>query len=196
MRRATTMLAALALLSPATALAAEGHGFVLSEHGFYILDFLVLIGLLVWFAKKPMKAWLEERAKQIQKEIDEARRMREAAEAKLREYEQKLSALEAEQKKILDAFVEAGEREKQRIVSEAESAANKMLADAERRIEQEAKRLQEALEHEAVDLAVGMSETVIRKRLEPTVQQRMVTDYIAGLEAMDGKADKAVFSNV
>lgn len=189
----------LVLLSPAlapAALAAEGHGFVFSEHGFYIIDFALLVGVLVWAAKKPVKSWLTERAKLIQREIDEARALHEAAQARLVEYEQKLAALEAEQQKILASFVEAGEREKARIVSEAEAAATKLVADAERRIGQESKRLQEALEHEAVELAVAMSETVIRKRLEPTAQQRMITDYIAGLESMDGKARADVFANL
>lgn len=192
-----TLAIALALLTPATALAAEGHGFVWSEHGLYIIDFLVLVFIIVWFARKPMKGWLEERARLVQHEIEEARKLRLAAQERLQEYEKRLSALEEEQKKILGEFVAAGERERDRIIREAEQTALKMVADAERRIGQEGKRLQEALEHEAVELAIGMSETVIRQRLKPDVQQRMITDFIAGLESADslGSAGKDVFTN-
>lgn len=192
------LLFALALLTPATALAAGGHGFEWSVHGLYIIDFLVLLALIVWVARRPMKAWLEERARQVQQEIEEARKLRVAAEERLTEYERRLAALEVEQKRILDDFVTAGERERDRIIREAEQTARKMVADAERRISQEGKRLQEALEHEAVDLAVSMSEAVIRQRLKPDVQQRMITDYIAGLESGDvmrGRSGKDVFTN-
>ncbi|GMV43149.1 MAG: hypothetical protein AMXMBFR64_48650 [Myxococcales bacterium] len=192
------LLFALALLTPATALAAGGHGFEWSVHGLYIIDFLVLLAIIVWFARRPMRVWLEERAKQVQHEIEEARKLRVAAEERLTEYERRLAALEVEQKRILDDFVTAGERERDRIIREAEQTARKMVADAERRIGQEGKRLQEALEHEAVDLAVSMSEAVIRQRLKPDVQQRMITDYIAGLESGDvmrGRSGKDVFTN-
>jgi hypothetical protein len=37
-----------------------------------------------------------------------------------------------------------------------------------------------------------MSETIVRERLRPDVQQRMIADYISGLETMD---DSHVFAN-
>jgi F-type H+-transporting ATPase subunit b len=192
MRLFRTTLAAALVVAPSFALASEGHGFVWSEHGLYILDFLILAGILYWFARKPIKAFLEERSRLVAHEILEARKLREAAAARLAEYETRLAALEAERTRILESFVEDGERERDRIIRDAEVATQKMVADAERRITQEARRLEQALEHEAVELAVSMSETIVRERLRPDVQQRMIADYISGLETMD---DSHVFAN-
>jgi ribonucleoside-diphosphate reductase alpha chain len=150
MRLFRTTLAAALVVAPSFALASEGHGFVWSEHGLYILDFLILAGILYWFARKPIKAFLEERSRLVAHEILEARKLREAAAARLAEYETRLAALEAERTRILESFVEDGERERDRIIRDAEVATQKMVADAERRITQEARRLEQALEHEAV----------------------------------------------
>ena len=183
---------ALACLTPATALAAEGHGFEWQVHGLYILDFLVLVGLLYWFGRKGVKSFLEERSRVIAHEITEAQKLREKAEAKLQEYEGRLAALEAERKRIVEAFVEDGERERDRIIREAEKSAEKMVRDAERRVTQETKRLEQALEREAIELAITMGESLVKSRLTAEAQGRIVGDYVAGLESMD---KKDVFAN-
>lgn len=179
-----------ALLLPSVALAG---GFNFYEHGFYLIDFLILVGILLYALKKPIKAFLQNRHDTVVKELDEAKQLREAAKAKLDEYESRLADLEAEKQRIVAEFVQAGERERDRILSEANKAVVRIAADAERRAEQESKRLSEMLQNELIAQVVSTSEELVNQRMDASAQRRLVDESIAAID--DSKTELAEARN-
>ena len=59
------------------------------------------------------------------------------------------------------------------------------MKDAERRIEGEARRLQSALEEEAVQLAVTLVEKTAKERMDAALQARLVEESIQVIENLD-----------
>jgi len=176
----TTALCFVAISSPALA-----GGFVLAEHGFYLVDFIIIAYAIKKFGSKPLHNFLVNRRDSVSRELDEAKKLHEAAKLRLEEYEAKLNALEDEKEAIRKGFVAVAEKEKARIIEEAEAQATRMVADAKVRIDQEAAKLTRALEEEAVELAMNMASTKITAALTPSKQQALLGDAITTLESLD-----------
>ncbi|MFT5429798.1 MAG: F-type H+-transporting ATPase subunit b [Myxococcota bacterium] len=169
------------------ALLSGGHGPSFNIEGFYAINFLVFVGFLVWKLKGPLAAFLTGRRDRMTKDIQEARQMREEAEAKLAEYDKRLGSLESEIQGILDDARAQGETERERIVAEATQAAERLRTEAKTRIEQETRKLQLELRRKMVDLSVEVAERIITEKITDTHRRRMVTEYIGDLENREGQ---------
>ncbi len=181
----TAAPAALALGLGAGPLAAAG-GFEWTVHGFYVIDFALLLGLLYWLGAKPAKAFLVSRHEAVQKEMAEATRLRAEAEARFQKYDALLASLEGEIAQIREQFRQDGEREKARILADAREATEKMRRDAEKRLQQEAAKVREELEHDFAARALQLAEQKVAQRMTPQVQRNLVKTYVQELERLEG----------
>ena len=76
-RRMTPCIAlAMTALLPSIALAGGDVGFEFDLHGYYIIDFVVFFGALIYFGRRPIAAMLDQRHKTVAAEM---RRQYEAA---------------------------------------------------------------------------------------------------------------------
>lgn len=152
----------------------EGHT------GMYwkVFNFILLAGGLYLIWAKWLKGALEGRSKDIQCALEEAHRTRAEAEAKLKEYQQKLALLDQKVAQIrTDLKVEAGE-EKKKILEEAENAAIKIKGQAKRTAEQEVKKAKLELQKEVARLAVEMAKEILAEQIKPEDQKRLAKDYV------------------
>ena len=173
----------LVLLTPLTAMAGGG-GFEFNVHGFYIINLIVFVGLIYHFGKKPIHAFLVNRRNIILEELEEAGRLQASAAERLAEYEGKIKNLEEEKAQIKQAFINDGEREKDRIISEAKEAAKKLIEDTERQIDMEGKKIIRALEDEAVTMAITMAVETAKGRMNDDLQAKLVSDATASMESL------------
>jgi F-type H+-transporting ATPase subunit b len=146
-----------------------------------ILNFLVLVGLLVKFGKKPLAEALVARKATIMRDIDTATELREEAEARLDEYQQKLDNLEQTLEEFRADFASRTEHEQKRLLAEAEERRVRMKKDAELRVEQELKEARAQLLKEAVEGAVRAAEQLLASKVAAPDQERLANDYLAGL---------------
>ena len=127
---------------------------------------------------KPISAALRNRRAIIKRELDEAKRKRELAEAELVEVEASLEGLEDQVSKIrADAEAEAkAERERIREATEIEVA--KLQTQAKREIAKIAKIVQLELRHFAASESIRMAETLIRRDIDPQVDSRLISTSV------------------
>jgi len=185
--RATAVLSGAGVtLASSVALAADGgHGeFGLAE-GFYILNFVVLLLVLYFWALPRAKDFLVKRHDQAAAELVEAGRLKAEADAKLADYKRLMDGLEAEVAKIRDEFRADGERERARILAEAQESAERMRLAAKRQIQQETAKLRAELEQEVVAEVLASTEAKVKAQLNASTQREMANDYIAGLEGLE-----------
>ncbi len=177
--------AAIALtLLPAAAFAGGDAGFVFTIHGFYIIDFIVFVGIIVYFGRKPIAAALDQRYKNIAAEIDEAKNLREQAQAKYEEYKLRLERLEDELKQVIDDVKEGTEHEVERIIADAKKEADRIAADEAVRVAQEAKKIRQELAKHGAQLALELAEAQIREHLnKPGAQQAYLDRNLSELQA-------------
>lgn len=181
---------ALLLILPGQALAG-GHGFTLKEHGFFIIDFVVLIGLIVWLTRKKFKAFLVARSTGIRQDMDVARQAFDRARAEHDEKAARTAALESDRDEMLARFRDEAEQEKARIIAEAEARAEQIVAEARRQVEMEARRLQEGLTTRAVEGAVEGARAHLQEKMGEIERRTWTDDAIARLDKLDWRMSDA-----
>ena len=182
---AAAALAVLLLADPALAASGASKGFPWLKWIVSIANLAIFLFLVVKFGGPKIQEFFKNRREDLIDDLEEARRLREEAEAKLEEYATKLDALEDERKKLLEEYHEQGEREEKRIIEEAKEQVERMRRDAEITIAQETKKAIAELEQQAVNLAVEMAEEIARKKLDASKRDQLVENYVDELEGLE-----------
>jgi F-type H+-transporting ATPase subunit b len=146
-----------------------------------LINFAILAFIYVYFGKAPIAAALKSRREGVEKQIEEAQRIKKEAEERSKVYTAKLGDLEGELARTKMALADAGAGEKERIVREAEEKAARMEKDALFLIEQETKQMQLELQREAVDQALVAAEEILRSKITPADHERMAEEFLATL---------------
>jgi F-type H+-transporting ATPase subunit b len=149
-----------------------------------IIDALILLGVLVYFLKKPLISFFSERRAQIQKDLEDAREQREKAERLVAEYQQKLAGMEQELERMREELRKTADAESAKVVTNSEKVAAAMIESAKLTAEQEVRKAKIALKNEAVALAVQVAEALVREKINEDDRKRIVEDYLVRVGGM------------
>ena len=179
-------LTALFTLAAGPALAAGDKPFFsLANTDFIVtLSFLIFVGVLVYFKVPGMLGgMLDKRAAQIRSELEEARALREEAQAVLASYERKQEDVKGQAERIVahakEEAAEAAELAKaelQRSIERRLKAAEDQIASAE------ASALKE-VKDKAAQIAVAAAGDVIAKSMTAKDAGALIDDAIATVDA-------------
>jgi F-type H+-transporting ATPase subunit b len=147
-----------------------------------LVIFVIVLIVLGKFAWGPILSGLQSRETFIREALESAKRDREAAEARLKEYEQKLAASRAE----ATAIVEEGRRDaevvKRRIEAAAKEETDKMIERAKREIQIATDTAVKELYTRSAKLATQLAARVIGRELSPQDHERLISQAIDGIE--------------
>lgn len=187
-QRALTILISLAFAVPAFAAEAEHGG---GENNIFAGDvgnmvwtlviFLLVVLVLGKFAWGPILSTLQARESFIHEALATAKRDRDEAEARLKEYEARLAQSRAE----ASAIVEEGRRDavavKHRIEEDARAEADKMIDRARREIQIATETATKELYQLSARLATEMAGKVIGRELTAQDHERLIAESLDGL---------------
>lgn len=150
--------------------------------GAWLLNAVLLYGVIYRYAKKPLSEALKNRKSGILRGMNEAKRMREDAETRLAEYESKLERIEDEIERVTREMREAAAAERQAVLKEARERRERMERDARLLIEQELAAAREGMKRELVTQALSSATEALKKRLTEDDGRRLADEYLAGLK--------------
>jgi F-type H+-transporting ATPase subunit b len=157
----------------------QGHdGKRMFEFIWKSINFVVLAGLLYWMLAPKLRDFFGGRRRDIKEGLENAAQQKAEAEAKYKEYSEKIEKASAEIDGIFDMIKSQGVAEKQKIIEEAEKVARKLKEDSEMRTVQELKKASDQLRAEAVMLSVQMAEEIIKKNISAQGQETIVREYM------------------
>lgn len=186
MKRALLMLAGLAIAIPALAAEAEHEApslFAgdLGNSFWTLLIFVVVLLVLGKFAWGPILSNLQARESFIHDALAKAKADRDAAEARLREYEERLAQARAEASGIVDEGRRDAVVVKQRIEEDTKREAEKMIERARREIQIATETATKELYQVAARLATDMAGKVIGREIGPQDHERLIKESLDGL---------------
>lgn len=146
-----------------------------------LVNFFVFLSIIVGFGRKPLQEALKKRKKTIMADIDEAAKMKQQASERLRDYEDKLGHIDDEVERIKKDFAAQGQREKQRIIDDADEKEQRMLQDARFMIDQERKHMRNVLMRQTVHAAIAQAEKVLMQQVTSADHERIAEQYIEQL---------------
>lgn len=160
--------------------ASEAHG----EEGipfnlvFAGINFFILVGLLTYFLRKPVRDFFASRSTLIRTTLDQAKDLKDNAEQKYSEYDERMKTVEGEMQRLIQELKKGGELEKQRLLTLAKEQVETLKATTERMMAQEIRKAKEELKNEAATLAVDLAEKLLRENITAQDQNRLVDEYL------------------
>ena len=191
-KRALFLLAVLAMaaLTALPALAAEGAeaqpSLLAGDIGnvfWTVLIFVLVLVVLGKFAWGPILSTLQTRESFIHEALAKAKADRDAAEARLKQYEERLAGARAEATAIVDEGRRDAEVVKRKIEADAKAEADKTIERAKHEIQIATDTATKNLYELSARLATEIAAKVIGRELSPQDHERLIAEAIDGISS-------------
>lgn len=147
-----------------------------------LFNFAILVGVLVYFLKSPIAAYLNSRSTQIRHDLVTAAEMRAAATAQLAEIDRRLRSLPGELEALKTRGAEDVRTEKIRIAEAAAAERERLIEQTRREIDMRLRIARRDLVEHAAELAVHVARERIARSITTDDQLRMLDRYTRQLQ--------------
>ena len=145
--------------------------------------FVIVVAILGKFAWGPVLSLLKEREEFIHKSLADAKRDRDEAEAKLKDYAAKIQSSQAEAVAIVERARQDADRLRDELRQRAHSEADTMIKNAEREIEQQTKQAVRQIRQEAVGLSVSIASKLLQRNVTKADDEKLIADALKDIES-------------
>lgn len=198
MKRAALLFnAALAsFVVPALAHADNGEAFtlndLLSNTQFWgsVVNTVLLLGIIWWFTRKKIATAMQERRAAIADQLEEAKKLHEAAEKRHAEYKERLAHLDKELADLKASILRTGESERDRLIKEAEEKAERMRGETRGMIDSRLRQLEKDLHEEAIKMAIDAARAELESKTSGDDQTRLAKEYLAAVNDLGAALKK------
>jgi F-type H+-transporting ATPase subunit b len=195
MRQRLTSIAFLVLtVLPLTARAQEHEAVALSPFAgnlgnaiWTLAIFVIVVIVLGKFAWGPILALLQQREEFIHRSVSDAKRDRDEAEARLKEYSAKLQRAQAEAATIIDQARRDTERLREELKQKAKADADIVVRNAEQHIQLETTRALQQIRHEAVDLSVAIASKLLQRNISKEDNEKLIDEALTQMQGSGGR---------
>lgn len=180
-----TALTTLFALSASPAFAASGPFFSLHNTNFVVLlAFIVFIGVLVYFkVPQMMTRMLDDRARGIQADLDEAKGLREEAQTLLASYERKQKDVQAQAERIVENARAEAERAAEAAKEDIRASVARRLATAEDQLRGARSDAERAVRNKAITVAVEAARDIVARQMTAQGANKLIDESIATVDA-------------
>ena len=190
MMKRLLLLGLVLVCSAVPAVAAEGgeENLFAGDLGNMVWTVVIFVAVLIVlgkFAWGPLLSSLQERERFIHDSLAQAKDDREAAEARLKEYTDKLDEARAEATEIVNEGRRDADVVKQRVEEEARAEADRILERARREIEIAKQTAIKELYTTSAHLATDMAARVVKKEMGPQDHERLIAEALEELGDLD-----------
>jgi len=152
----------------------EGLGISVPTLIAQIINFIILLVILYFFAYKPVLKMLDERSRKIKESIEEVQKVKEQAAQTEEEFKKKIEAASKEGQEVIARAMRTGEDVRQRALQEAKQEAQVLVEKARGEIQRERNEAIGELRQEFADLTVVAAEKVIEKSLDKEAHRQII----------------------
>jgi F-type H+-transporting ATPase subunit b len=147
-----------------------------------LVNFAVLVGLLAYFLKSPLAAYLQSRAGEIRQDLVAAADTRRQATEQLAHIEEKVRSLPGELEALKTRGAEDLRAEQARIAQAVAAERQRLLDHTRREIEMRLRMARRELVQYAAELAVRVAEHRVKTAITPEDHLRLMDRYTTQLE--------------
>ncbi len=156
----------------------EALGISLTEFIFYLINFLILVGVLGKFLYKPFLNLMDTRKQSIQDALENAELTNRRADEKMQNYNKRIARVEEEGREIVREAKVKADAQARTIIEDANQKAADIMAKAEQSIEREKEKAMEEMRQEIAALAVLVAEKIVEREIQRVGQEAIVDEVI------------------
>jgi F-type H+-transporting ATPase subunit b len=142
------------------------------------------MAILYKYALPAITGILDARQEKIKGDIDQAEKLREDAEKKLAEYQEKLQFAFQKSEEVVNDAVKKSEEIHQKKLGQTLTEKEKILSDARKTIDIERKKALAEVRNQVVDLTVYASARLIQQSINHDTAEKLVDDVISEVEKL------------
>ena len=150
----------------------------------YLVNFILLLGILGFFAYKPLMRMLDERTERIRESLEAAERAREEAASAQEAIQEQIDEARREGQRIMDQTREAAERFRTEEMDKARQEAEAFVERAKADIARERDTALQEVRASFGDLAITAAERVIRSSLDRTAHESLIKQVLEEGESL------------
>lgn len=156
----------------------EALGISIKDFIFYLINFLILVGVLGKFLYRPFLDFMNNRTQSIKDALDNAELTNRRADEKMQNYNKRIAKVEEEGREIIRAAKVKADAQASEIISEANNKASEIIARAEESIEREKEKAIEEMRQEIAALAIIVAEKIVEHEVQRVGQEAIVDEVI------------------
>ena len=147
-----------------------------------ILNLFIQVYLIKRFLFKPINEVLKKRQEAADKDIQEAKKAKEAAEAVKTEYETSMSDARGEATRIIEDAKKDANLRAEELIKEAEQHASSIKAKAEEDIRLERKKALNEVKDEIGSIAMDIAGKVVEKEIHEDEHKALIDEFLQNVE--------------
>ena len=147
-----------------------------------ILNLFIQVYLIKRFLFKPINEVLKKRQEAADKDIQEAKKAKEAAEAVKTEYETSMSDAIGEANRIIEDAKKDANLRAEELIKEAEQHASSIKAKAEEDIRLERKKALNEVKDEIGSIAMDIAGKVVEKEIHEDEHKALIDEFLQNVE--------------
>ena len=156
----------------------QALGMSLTEFIFYLVNFLILVGVLGKFLYKPFLNLMETRKQSIVDALDNAEAVNRRADEKMANYDRKIAKLEAEGREIIKEAKIKAEEQANEIIEQANQRASQIMNRAEKEIEREREKAVLEMREQIAVLSLMAAEKIMERDVEANGQDQIIEQVL------------------
>jgi F-type H+-transporting ATPase subunit b len=156
----------------------EGLGINLPLLVAFVVNFLILFGLLTLVLYRPVLRVLDERQAKIKESIEQAERVKEQTAHSEEEIKAHLETARKDGQALIVQATQIGERLKEEAKERARQEAETIVTKAQTEIRQERDKIVDDLRKEFVDIAILAAEKVTRETLDKDKHRKLIDEVL------------------
>lgn len=143
-----------------------------------LVNYLLILFILRQFAYKPILNMLATRKQKIAEALANADKVKADAEAQQKDFERKLDEARRDAQSAAANAQQAAEKERQRILADAQVEAQKIKESARGELDYERKQMMSELRQQVIDLSVLGAQRVIGANLDDKKSRQLVENFL------------------
>jgi len=188
MRRLTTVtLAVFVIIIAAAPAFAAGDGYSESQIKdllYRLMNFAVFFAVLFYFLRKPLAKFFRDRRESIARNLEyletQARNLEEQTEI----MNKQIAGIASERDSILAQYERMGQKEADRIIAEAKTAAENIIQKTQAAMDLEVKSARQVLLQEIVRLSTEAATELVKTNISDEDQKRLTGEFMAQVEKL------------
>jgi F-type H+-transporting ATPase subunit b len=147
-----------------------------------LVTFLIVLFVLKWKAFGPIQEALDNRAARITSDLEAAEQARTEAQSALAEYRAQMAESRKEAARIVDDARKAMDEKRRSDMAELEADKQRQLERVRQEIAAETRQSLAAIKEQVAELTVVVTEKVLRTKLDPEEQRRLIEDALSDVD--------------
>ncbi|MFP3927304.1 MAG: hypothetical protein ACLFUP_00235 [Desulfobacteraceae bacterium] len=147
-----------------------------------------IMAFFFWkYGKPALVSFLQNETGRVKRTLDEINSELAESKARMEEESKKLEGIDEDLQHVRDSILEMGQREKERILKDARTAADQMVQSAQAESQTKLEMAKRTLNDELVEKALVLAEEKLKQAFTQEDHERLLSGFTSSLEKADSE---------